>query len=193
MHKYFADWYRIANLKPEGDLLEYRWKSIEKLGKSIDSSKAMDLVRLFMEKPLRNNSFLDEYRVVFQKTDPTFPMRGNELEMRVLAGATLAWCLDNCTNKLADAVAYAQLSAECKGLHPPPPIPEIIELAEKHLNKRSAELRKSIVAKNIKAPDLKIDEQLQEIEVACQSAAVPENGPPLKAILESLSNNVRKF
>lgn len=193
MHKYFADWYRIAHLKPEGDLLGNRWKSIKNFGKSIDPLKAMDLVRLYIEKPLRNNDFLDEFRGFFKKTDPTFPMRGNELELRVLAGSTLVWCLNNCTKKLAYAVAFAELCAECKGLRPPPIIPEIIELAEKHLHERSAELRTSIVAKNIKAPGLKIDEQLQTLEEACQSGAVPSLGPPLKEILESLSDNIRNF
>ena len=109
MHKYFADWYRVASLKPQGDLLGNRWKSIEKLGKSKDASRAMDLVRLFRAKPLSNNGFLDECRTIFQETDPAFPMRGNELELRVLAGATTAWCLDNCSDKLADAVAFGLL------------------------------------------------------------------------------------
>ncbi len=192
MHKYFAEWYRVVELEPKSELLENRWKAIEKIGKSINLITALDLVRVFRAKPTSKSGFSDEYRSAFQKTDSTFSMRGNELEMQVLAGANLAWCLDNCKHRLADAVAFALLCVDCKGLCSATPVPEIVQLAEAQLYRRSSELRAEVVPAPIKLNDFKVDFSLQPLEEPGQGGNLQNLWPHLKAALEKLCISAEK-
>jgi hypothetical protein len=193
MHKYFSEWYRIASLEPQGDLLAQRWESIENIGQSLDASKAKDLLRLFMAKPLTNSDFLNEYRMAFQKTDPAFPMRENELELRVLAGAAIAWCLENSPDKLGDALALGLLCTDCKGLLPPVPVPEIVALGKTHVCNRSAGLRALSALSGIQAPDVNIKKYLQAVEEACQTGKMPNLGAQLKIIMEKVRDVISTF
>jgi len=141
MHKFFSEWYRVVSLQPDGALLEKRWQGIEKAVQSADFSGMLELIRIFFSIPVKDNEYAERYRLVFQGIDPAFMMRGNDLEVAVLSGASIVHCLEARKPEYADAIALASIAANCKGMRTQPPIPEVIMLCEQHLSQRSAQLR----------------------------------------------------
>ncbi len=90
MYKLFAEWYRVAGIDPRGDDLPKRWAGIETLTGTMDTTNAVDLARLFLGSTSGSAQFKDQLASRFQNADPAFPMRNNDLELRVLAGAAIA-------------------------------------------------------------------------------------------------------
>jgi hypothetical protein len=109
MNPLFPDWYRPIHLSPTPELLERRWNAaIRLLPKGSPFNACRDLLRLFIGIRAQNEQgFID----TLKSSDPTFPGKDNELEVRVLGGAALA-------NKLAESdgaaifVGYALITAE---------------------------------------------------------------------------------
>ena len=94
VHDQFGEWYRLAKLTPEHELLARRWGGVEAFVADADESDVFDLARLFNELPVKSESFLSGFRGAFQAADAAFPMKDNDLELAVLAGA----CLSEITN-----------------------------------------------------------------------------------------------
>jgi hypothetical protein len=140
MHRFFADWYRLAKIEPKEEFLEKRWKGIESMVDSSSVNLALDVVRLFHGKPPNDSEFFEKYRDFFQKADTTFPMRNNDHELVVLAGGSIARFLE-VSGGLADKVALATACAACQGLAPERPLPEIIDIARNYIEKRSVTIR----------------------------------------------------
>src|SRR5712691_4708654 len=89
MHKFFGEWYRVAEIDPKGDDLPKRWVGVESTVESLDTAKALDVARLFSGSTTVTPEFREQFALTFQKADASFPMRNNELELRILAGATI--------------------------------------------------------------------------------------------------------
>jgi hypothetical protein len=89
MHKNFAEWYRLVRIEPNGDILKNRWAAIEEWSASFegDDDAVLETVRIFHDLPPVTSR--EPFLAVFRKHDPAFLQRDNELEQRVLAGATL--------------------------------------------------------------------------------------------------------
>jgi len=142
MDKHFADWYRVARLEPKGDDIPKRWAGVEAFTKELDSAKAMDCVRLFFGLPVSSASFQDGLRATFQKADPAFPMRDNDVELRVLAGATIVNFLSSKgTTVLASAIALATDSSAWQGLRKDVLVPEVWEAARQFLFENAIRMR----------------------------------------------------
>lgn len=90
MHTDFANWYQPVTFSHDREVLELRWKGIEKALTGIDNEIVQDLVRLVHESsPLSPNSLIN-FRQYFKDEDPTFLTEGNDQEVLVLAGCALA-------------------------------------------------------------------------------------------------------
>lgn len=139
MHKEFADWYRTASLEPKGDTLEVRWKAIDKFIGKADEKELLALVRVFLgiatEKVV-----IDKFADAIRKADATFPALGNELELRVLAGAACVACFENAEQDrgTSEMVALAVTSGSFRRRRKNLIVPRIFEICEAMLVERSA-------------------------------------------------------
>lgn len=88
MNKNFADWYRIANIEPNDELLRNRWQGIEiYTNDTIDSTDIINLVKLFFGIKIKNE-FCDKFTQIFKNIDNAFPQK-SDVEISVLAGSAL--------------------------------------------------------------------------------------------------------
>jgi hypothetical protein len=92
MHKNFSEWYRLVSIEPNGDNLQKRWAAVEEWVSILrgDGDSVLETVRIFQGLPPKASR--DAFLEVFRKHDPAFPQR-NELELRVLGGASLVECV----------------------------------------------------------------------------------------------------
>jgi len=94
MHKNFGEWYRLVALEPDGAKLQKRWAGVEAWATELrnDDQIVLETVRIFQGLPSKSSR--DAFLAVFQKQDPAFPQR-NDLELQVLAGASLVACVQS--------------------------------------------------------------------------------------------------
>jgi len=136
MHKDFAEWYRLAGIEPDGDLLPKRWAAIENYGP--EASDILSLTKLFYKIDVPTDEFLESFRSAFQTEDPAFKMRDNDHELSVLAGAELVDVMAR-SNDLDDLAALTLVCAAASNLRPGPCVRDIPEIAARHLTDRTAE------------------------------------------------------
>lgn len=99
MNNNFGAWYRTANLEPEHELLQLRWKGISSyVEQDVASDEIINLVRMFYDLKT-SPEFIDRFSNFFVESDSAFDTK-NKLELSVLAGATLRELSeqDNCNN-----------------------------------------------------------------------------------------------
>ncbi len=135
MHKDFAEWYRSAGITPNGEILPKRWAAIEEYQPEPD--EIVSLARLFCRLGKPNDAFLNRFRVSFQKTDPAFPMRDNDQELVVLAGAELVDTIQRGTVNVADFAALSVACAVAQNVRGTPAVADIPEIAISYLSMRS--------------------------------------------------------
>lgn len=194
MHPNFADWYGVVSLDPQQVPLDRRWKGIKTFVAGTDMSSALDVVRLLFGKAKRPTGFDDGFRAAFKKHDKAFLTRGNDLEMELLAGATVAHLLDAGDGKLADAVALAVVCADFQGLREKPKLAEVVDLAYEYLHKRSDSLRAQLAAPTVEAPKLNLTistASLEETAYTTPAAVMTAITPVLKEV-SSIPNRVIK-
>jgi len=94
MHKNFGEWYRLVALEPDGAQLQKRWAGVKAWATELcnDDGSVLETVRIFQGLPSKGSR--DAFLAVFQKQDPAFPQR-NDLELQVLAGASLVACVQS--------------------------------------------------------------------------------------------------
>lgn len=92
MHKNFGEWYRLVALEPDGERLQKRWAGVNAWVTELraDAENVLETVRIFQGLPSKTSK--DAFLAVFQEQDPAFPRR-NDLELQVLAGASLVACV----------------------------------------------------------------------------------------------------
>jgi hypothetical protein len=92
MHKNFGEWYRLVALEPDGAKLAKRWAGVKAWATALRSSdeNVLETVRIFHGIPAKASR--DPFLEVFRKQDAAFPQR-NDLELQVLAGASLVECV----------------------------------------------------------------------------------------------------
>lgn len=168
MHKYFADWYRIANVDFETEDLERRWKVIEQLVKDADANSALEWVRLFLGRPPANKDFLMHLGESFKKHDSAFPMKKNLLELRILCGASITHLLDEGDPKLACTGALALICAYCFGLRKSL-IDDVVVRAHEYLNGRAIDSRHTEPSSKLSLPSINAN-QLTEAITAAQNS-----------------------
>src|SRR5947207_2127497 len=117
-HKHFVDWYRVAQIDPSKTALDARWAGITQLIADPPASRTVDLVRAAHQQLDGRPKLLDEFRELFQATDPTFEMRGNDYEVAVLVAISLLQLLESQPSSAGDLAALAIASAEFNGWTP---------------------------------------------------------------------------
>lgn len=111
MNDKFADWYRIVTTGTEQalapDLLERRWSGLEGFLEELIAGDMVDLARLLLATRLDSNLLLQKLKTSFKATDAAFPLKDNNLELRVLAGSALAVRFEDGADPGTDAAALA--------------------------------------------------------------------------------------
>lgn len=130
MHDLFSEWYRPNGIAPTAEDLQNRWNAIESFSGEVSEAYGMELVRLYYGIPLKDSKFPIEYRKAFKEADATFRMRDNDIELQILAGASIAHELTQDSSPVADVIGLAIMSLYCKGLRSGIINPDIINLAE---------------------------------------------------------------
>jgi len=137
MNNYLSAWYRSAGIAPENIPLAKRGEAIDAF--AVDGDDVAAMTQLFYELTPSDSSFEGKFRTAFNNADPNFGMSGNDRELIVLAGATLANVMENGTRALSDLSTLCLICGGAQNLRKAPAVREIPEAAVKHLSKRSAE------------------------------------------------------
>lgn len=141
MDRNFSQWYLETKMQMDHEILTRRWKGVETFEKTLGIEQIFELSRLFYQMDLKNNSFEEEFRAVFQDADKAFLMKGNALELAVLAGAVLRKAVKRDNRDTSLIAAYATVCANFGGEGKNPAVPDIVNLARGYLSSKSAELR----------------------------------------------------
>ncbi len=176
MHGLFADWYRIADPTDSSTLRQKRWAGVEDALNALngaDAATLLSVVRLvFNASPPDDNARTETISLLrdhFKSADDGFPMRENELLVRVLAGAAITTLIDNSPGtSRADIVAMAArcaVSAQHQSINP-----DLTAKAEDYLNKESVRVRD--VSKTTE--DVVISEELEQALELYQTAATSD-------------------
>jgi len=135
MHSQFSEWFRSAGLPQEDDVLQKRWAGVEAF--EVDRDESVALVEVFFGNFDNKETFLEAFRKNFQDADTAFRMRGNNLELSILAGAELMDCIERANSEQADFAALALVACAVQNLRRPPCVPEIPEHAAQYLAQRN--------------------------------------------------------
>lgn len=189
MHKHFADWYRIANIQPSGEDIPKRWAAVEAFATSLDTYKALETARLYVGTPPIKSGFKDEFATAFQQTDPAFPMQGNDLQLRILAGAVVVQYLSTQQGYLVDATALAVTTGSCPPLRGNVFLPDVWTAAQEYLAREGSAVRSPRTTSEIKHQQLTADQLLAEVRAACPKG-VPAVAEALSYPLQKLSSSI---
>jgi GTPase-associated system helical domain len=184
VHRFFADWYRVAAIEPQPETLQKRWEAIHRTVRDLDVADALEVVRLFYRSPRCLPRFAERYRDAFKARDVTFPMRDNEAEVRILAGATIVALLDSRPGPVADVTALAVASADCRGLRSGERIGDMLAEARRYLWARSSSLRQAKDARPAPLPTVDVAAWLEPLQSALEAKQTRD--PDFQGVLEQM-------
>jgi hypothetical protein len=187
----FPAWYLAATIEPKDEFLRKRWQAVEEFASSIDTSRALALVRLFHGIPAHDANFLDDFSSVIQKYDAAFTPDGRTQELSVLAGATLAAIL-KVNKKVGDASALAVVSYNCHGLGSKGSAAEIIKIHRDYLNTRAEADRGAGDGEITMMAPLNLDAQLVKAEAATPEAP-KEAALAIRAVITQINHLVKRL
>ncbi|RJR40219.1 MAG: hypothetical protein C4576_20185 [Desulfobacteraceae bacterium] len=141
MHPNFADWYQPVTFGHDRGVLDLRWQGLEAFLSEFEFGIAQELIRLVFDRPALSAEAVGGFREHFKKIDPTFATSGNDREVQVLAGCTLAViCLDE--NPGWDEVAAATLTTSACGRRVPKVEIDLIGMATERMRMDGIRARK---------------------------------------------------
>jgi hypothetical protein len=139
MHRSFANWYSLVDLRADGPTLEARWKAVEAYSKGLREKQVPDLIRMFYCRPCSSGS-KDKLSTTEKETDQAFLMDNNDRELSVLAAGVIAELLSG-PAAVADAIALAIICMEAQGLRSAGRLQGPAELAVENLAAESVRVR----------------------------------------------------
>jgi hypothetical protein len=138
----FANWYKLASIEPTDDMLRKRWAGIEAAG-AIGLSD--EIIRLFLGRASTKTETIAAFRKCFFEADSLFVMQGNDNELRVLAGALLAYYLQQPVNPKIVHAAVAILCSACQGLIKETAVADVVTRAGQVILTQALEYRSSTI------------------------------------------------
>lgn len=186
----FADWYRDAKTEPQDDTLGKRWQGIEAFTENLEYDDIPELARLFHGLRPRRQDMIEAFRECFQGIDSVFPMKGNELELAILAGATLTQATVGEDTAIAD---FAALAVTCPGFQDArkgAPVLGILGRMRNYLRQRSLALRSSSPLDAAQLPTTFPQQGIDALKEKCVGSELTMLAEPLKAAFEDIGNRV---
>lgn len=115
MHPEFPTWYREVDLGENRDRLQGRWKGVSTVvGQATRADVEALLAIVFRARRPSSIEGLAHIRQQFKNADESFEMSGNNKELEILSGATLAVLLER-TDETAAFTALAVTAASLNG------------------------------------------------------------------------------
>jgi len=189
------DWYRIASIASyNAEILESRSNVIHSIIESKNINWLLDCVRLYLNKPNVSEEFKKEFTSLFL-ADPLFPIKENDFELRVLAGAIINEHINS--NKGSDSVSLAMAlmtsSFELKGIINKDIIENSIEFKER----KSVEYRKQsqeIIFSPIEMEEEELmDEEAQENEEELIPTTIDELNSKIDDLEDYMLEKLKMF
>lgn len=174
MDKEFADWYQSAEITPSSDLLSKRWEGIDKFVSTANAAALLDAIRLFYGLRSKDPQFLARFQEAFKLADVSFPMRGNDHELKILAGSSAVAALSKEKIPLANVAALAMVCGDYRGRRRGERPADLVGRARRYLLERSAGLRKAsetVAVAVPKLPSIKHQEGSPDLNATSQGLA----------------------
>ena len=184
MHTDFAEWYRAAGIKPNGDDLPRRWEAVTAF--PMNAPEIGNAARLFYGLPEVDQGFPQRIRVALQKADPAVQMSGNDREIALIAGALLVETIVNVDFPLAFCAAFSAVCPAAKNLRRNPLVPAIPEIASNELAGWSSE-RTYGDAESKTGPDKNLPAKgADDLRSLCQAGDVAALSEPLARLYQAV-------
>jgi hypothetical protein len=185
----FPDWYRLTAIDPGTIPLAARRSAIDNL---ISEPSADDTLQLVLTAYGRGSiPFVEKMRAAFRSTDDTFPGRDNDLEMSLLAGATIARLVAS-SSRQADLASLALESSNWFGWKVNPH--ELPDVARDYRDAESVRMREE--SDKVAPPNTAgLRKAVDAIGASVPSGSIPpqEVDDLAKAISTSLTSIVRAW
>jgi hypothetical protein len=88
------EWHRPFEVTPSEELINGRIAAIEKVKENTTKTFWLDLVRLYFGLPVKSTENRDAFIGSFREQETAFPVINNEILLKMLAGATLCFQLE---------------------------------------------------------------------------------------------------
>lgn len=188
MHPDFADWYSIAHISPNEVDLQARWAGVEAAVQQATAVDLLDAARLFYGLPLKDVGFLTRFRAPFKTADEKFSMLDGNLELRVLAGASL---IAEFADGWASAAALLLTCGSFRELRAAP-VGDIVRLARESLVAESAKLRerRPVELKAQQELATSLGQHVTAARAALKTAADPATVAPIGDAINELSTAI---
>lgn len=183
MFDFLPEWYRMAEIEPNADNLSKRREGINNYVSTMDKHSVFEIIRLFFTKELKDSESINSFRTALRDTDKVFPLRNNDLELRILAGAAILNCIES-NHKHSINAALATICANFQNADPLPIVAEAKNASCKYLGEQSIKFRNSD-----KLPQMNIDFKSDELMTNLQNSFVYEQ---LKPIIEMFENSLKQ-
>jgi hypothetical protein len=175
MHSDFPRWYREVGLEDNRDRLQRRWIGLCALIKKLDATGVESMIGLLIHtKHTPSGQNLDLIRKPFRDADDLFDMGGNDRELEILSGATLAVLFEK-GNDLAARAALKVTTAAFGGARVFNLPMDLGELAEQAIAS-IAEIRRRRPKLSRFASDDTVKAYLKESVAADQGEEIPNRG-----------------
>lgn len=194
MHENFYSWYREANIQPAPEILQHRWSAIEKIcSRRKDVIVfALELLRVFIGYKPNDNTFVESLITSFIAFDPKFPTRRNSYEIRVLAGISLIYLIENKTRDLTQLIALAVSCGSFQG-NISVPVSDLYRLSKDHLRTISTTMRKSFADYDFHQSSLDLNESLTQLISATESNEFPNSKQPLQSLFSEINKHANNI
>ena len=107
VHPDFARWYSAVGLGDEESRRKGRGEGVRLVAERADNPMVEVLIRLaFRSRQMASESAVKKIRGILKEADETFEMQGNDRELQILAGASLAVLMES----KSESAAYAALA-----------------------------------------------------------------------------------
>ena len=87
----FADWYKSADISMDENILKLRLASIDKILTKNDDSFWLEIVRLYLQLPAKDENQRKHFISFFKEEDSTFPLENNNAIVKALAASCLSF------------------------------------------------------------------------------------------------------
>ncbi len=182
MNALFSSWYSEVHPEPSDDIIRRRRAGVESLLGTVDKPLALDLARLALALPSREEAVFTRFTAAFQEQDESFRVLDNSNEHAVLAATTI----DAAVERGGQIGLFSALASVCvfaRGQRTSESAPWLLERVESSLRSWSASLREARQSGPLQLAQVKASvdpKQMQEL--------VAQNKHP--EVAEKLANGI---
>jgi hypothetical protein len=187
VNEYFAEWYEVADIKPDPEVLKRRWEGVQKASENPDTQFLADLGRLFYGRGTGADK-VEKLVASLREVDSTFASTGKNLELAILAAAVLREVLRE-EDGDSDFAALVIIAPYLQGARNTGTVPVLIDIAEQYLVDRSLSLRSTIPSKG-KAIGVS-KELVDAVAKAFDENTLPNATEPFGKIITSINQSFR--